>query len=505
MGMAGGFAYELDDDDGATITGCSLLVEVIEIPTSLDGHPVRSIAAGAFKHAHRTVEIFCPETLRHIGQDAFQGCALLSRLHLNEGLLDIGDHAFSLCFNLKRLDLPASLRSLGTNLTGASAGLQQGNKLDIRVPAASEHLRLGDDGILYQRLEDGFRLVDASRCQLASPELRADTREVGARAFAGNVRLETVVLPEGVRSIGERAFLCCENLVSIELPATLRAIGDLAFSQTALSSLRLPAACVELAPQALNFGPVVHGQSRVGYESPLRSVAVDRGNPVLRMCGGVLCRERADGSLEALLCPREAHDVFLPDETAEASMLAFAGTDHIGTLSLPASLSYSARSGLLPRCRCERIEVRSEGETFSLDVPAGEPGRALCREAFRDGTVNLESLYAAYDASIASLELGLEKAKLLVARLAAPVFIAPSTREAFAAEVRAALPSICVRFGECAHWAGFDQLVAAGLLDRAAVTRAVGLVSARADAATAGYLLNMQHTAFGKVKWDYEL
>lgn len=499
------YEYRLDGDGNASIVGCSIQQEIIEIPASLDGHAVTSIAAGAFRRAHRTRQVVCPGSLRVIEPKAFEGCAMLSRIDLNEGLLRIGDGAFSLCFNLKRLDVPASLRELGRGLTGSMAGHGKTDALEIRIPAENGFLRLDANGILYERCEGGLRVVDASRCRTARPELLAGTVEVGDGAFARNASLEAIALPEGVRAVGEGAFLCCQNLWSVGLPQTLVEIRDLAFSQTALASLRIPAACTELAPQALNLGPVVHGKTQLGYESPLRELAVDPANPVLCQQGPVLYRRLADGGLEALACPRDVRQVRVPDACARVDALCFAGTRHIGQLSLPASLRFSERFELLPICRCDRIEIRSGGESIGVDVPEGDTGRAFCRNAFTGGSVDARRFFGAYDAALASLDLGLEKAKLLAARLASPDFLEPEARGLFEGVLRAALPSVCIRFGECGHWDGFDQLVEAGLLDRQSVTRAVGLLAAREDAASAGYLLNMQHTAFGKVKWDYEL
>ena len=49
----------------------------------------------------------------------------------------------------------------------------------------------------------------------ARVEIPKGVTGIGRRAFAGNVRLKDVVIPEGVRSIGVFAFSLCSGLTSV--------------------------------------------------------------------------------------------------------------------------------------------------------------------------------------------------------------------------------------------------------------------------------------------------
>ena len=62
---------------------------------------------------------------------------------------------------------------------------------------------------------------------------------IGAEAFAGQSKLEEVVLGEGIRVIETKAFYRCENLKKLVLPESLEEIGDSAFLGCG-SSCRLP-------------------------------------------------------------------------------------------------------------------------------------------------------------------------------------------------------------------------------------------------------------------------
>ena len=65
---------------------------------------------------------------------------------------------------------------------------------------------------------------------------------IAEEAFAGNTRIESVEIPEGVTSIGARAFRDCTALHRVLLPSTLETVEAEAFMGcTALTEINLPA------------------------------------------------------------------------------------------------------------------------------------------------------------------------------------------------------------------------------------------------------------------------
>ena len=68
----------------------------------------------------------------------------------------------------------------------------------------------------------------------------AQVTGIDQNAFAANLTIEKVILPEGLQSIGMWAFCDCENLQEIVLPSTLVLINTGAFSNTGLISCELP-------------------------------------------------------------------------------------------------------------------------------------------------------------------------------------------------------------------------------------------------------------------------
>ena len=93
--------------DGAAVTGYAGEEEILTVPGSLDGLPVRCIRAGAFAGADCR-GVILPDTLRTVENGAFDGCAL-SQLTLFDSLRTVSDYSFSHCENLRTLRVNAAL------------------------------------------------------------------------------------------------------------------------------------------------------------------------------------------------------------------------------------------------------------------------------------------------------------------------------------------------------------------------------------------------------------
>ena len=122
------FKYELSEND-AIITSYTGSSTKITIPSTIDGHPVKKIAAHAFD-AKRTP----------VGNS-------LEEVTISEGITTIGDFAFVECTNLKSIKLPESLTSLGDQTFINCSSL-----ISINIP--SKITKFGFSGFMFQ--ETGF-------------------------------------------------------------------------------------------------------------------------------------------------------------------------------------------------------------------------------------------------------------------------------------------------------------------------------------------------------------
>ncbi|MDE5946154.1 MAG: leucine-rich repeat protein [Oscillospiraceae bacterium] len=132
--MSGLLSYE-KYSDYVEITGCDESVEKIEIPSEIEGLPVKSIGENAFSGCTNLTEIIIPESVNHIGENAFKDTELIKSqdfiiyigewlikckriiadADIKEGTRYIVDDAFSEAL-LHSLTLPESLISFDTNI-----------------------------------------------------------------------------------------------------------------------------------------------------------------------------------------------------------------------------------------------------------------------------------------------------------------------------------------------------------------------------------------------------
>lgn len=139
---------------------------------------VTEIAADTFRCMSSVLhEVILPESLRHIGESAFEGVDL-HEIKLPEGLLTMGRRAFAHAISCFNLEIPASLAVIPEEAFSNSW---------IRILTLSEGVRI-----------------------------------ISANAFAGCNRLNQVDLPASLERIEADAFCNCSWLTDVHPPIDLR-------------------------------------------------------------------------------------------------------------------------------------------------------------------------------------------------------------------------------------------------------------------------------------------
>ena len=232
-----------------------------------------------FKSSKALKEVMLPESVKKIGDYAFDYCTNLHLESLPEGLEEIGDCAFVNDGKLQLKSLPESLVKIGRSAFASS---------DITLKNLPQNVTYyGDgafsgcsnvtvdtiyDGVTYigDYAFDGCRLAQGSYTVPAGVtcirgltsvkklELAEGFETLPENYFYGMQELREVVLPEGLRTIENGVFGSCAALRKVNLPSTLETIGDDAFkSCRALQNVDFPSDLKTIGNRAFQSSGIV--------------------------------------------------------------------------------------------------------------------------------------------------------------------------------------------------------------------------------------------------------
>lgn len=258
-----------------------------------------------FCPSKRAGEVILPDTVKNIGEYAFEGCGELEKAGLPEGMEKISYGAFSGCKKISELSLPSTLKEIKSYAFSGCSAMKS-----IRIPAEVETIGQGiidysgitdvvvdennkfysyengalynkDGTVIYQcmlaengelKMKEGVKEISAGafaythmfhsviipesvtkigesafeNCSLASITIPGNVAEVGQNAFYGCEDLESVVISEGVTQVGSNMFRGCYYLKKVTLPSTLTRIGASAFAFTGLEAVELPESLTDI-------------------------------------------------------------------------------------------------------------------------------------------------------------------------------------------------------------------------------------------------------------------
>ncbi len=207
------------------------------------------IAANAFDGCSGLTGIALPETLEVIGADAFNGSSI-KEVTIPDEVTIIGNNAFS-GTPLETVNIGAGMTSrvmgdpeilANDNITFSSlfSGCRSLKAINVVSgnPAYSSR-----NGVLFN--SDGTELILYPVAKEGTEYTVPDgVKAIGMHAFGSNeyyyggscVKLESIVLPEGLERIELAAFFGCAELEQLELPDSLNHLGWGALLNTAIDS-----------------------------------------------------------------------------------------------------------------------------------------------------------------------------------------------------------------------------------------------------------------------------
>ncbi len=193
--------------------------EKLIVPEQIDGVPVVSIGNNFVISVGGLKEVVLPDTVKHIGDSAFNSCADLQTVNIPSSLVDLGEFVFTNCKNLKELT--------GGNdiFVWENGGLVKNGRTLLYVPNADSYV------------------------------IKDTVTEIAPYAFYYNSNIKTVTVPPSVTAIGEGAFGNCTALQSVDIKGdSLRVLDSFAFTYaSSLGAVYVPDSVTEIG-ENLSYG-----------------------------------------------------------------------------------------------------------------------------------------------------------------------------------------------------------------------------------------------------------
>lgn len=203
--------YEETAEGGVRILAFRWTVEeTVEIPDTIEGKPVTEIGARAFRYCYADA-VTLPDTVKVIGDSAFEGCAYLQAFEIPKDCVSIGTLAFADCDLLETVEIPDTVQEIGHMAFDGTPFYR--NQTD-------DFVILGD-GVLYA--------YNGSDSELVIPDT---VKTIGAFACADHQAMKSVTIPESVHAVKDCAFENCTALAEITAPDYIAELAPDAFANT---------------------------------------------------------------------------------------------------------------------------------------------------------------------------------------------------------------------------------------------------------------------------------
>ena len=237
--------------DGVETIGASAFAGCVSLTEVVVGAGVTAIDSTAFANSDNITSVTAPMCVVSVVSKAKLQSATIN------GGAEIPKGAFKNCATLTTVEISASVESIAID-----AFAYCHNLANIKVASENEKYESVHDGCLVAVNEDKNVLIvgckDIGLCD--------GINAIEKYAFAGDLNLDKITIPESVTAIADGAFEGCENLTSVKILGAVKAIGESIFE-----------GCSKLASVELAAGVEIIGENAFAECSALKSVVLPEG------------------------------------------------------------------------------------------------------------------------------------------------------------------------------------------------------------------------------------
>jgi len=248
--------YKIEDGEASVVSADRAVCEA-DIPETIKGCKVTSIAPGAFAGCDQLWTVTVPASVTEVGEAAFSDCPALVFVTLPEGLERVGDYAFRNCTMISHFELPEGMVEI-------SEGMFENCTKMWKIAFPSSLRKIGDAAFYNCKalkefsLPEGLQEIGESAFEgcsdMRNVTIPAGVEDIPELAFKNCSELNIVTLNEGLKTIGMGAFGNCKSMRSIKLPNSVEFIDSLAFAYCEeMTTLKIPGSV-----ESLGYGAFFH-------------------------------------------------------------------------------------------------------------------------------------------------------------------------------------------------------------------------------------------------------
>jgi hypothetical protein len=245
----------------------------INIPPRIQNLPVTVIGPNAFASQSTIWNVTIPNGVTHIGNGAFNICPRLQSVTIPSTVTMIDAAAFANCPSLNSVTFLGTISpqysihisSFPDDLVGkfyatdkdkgTPGTYKKSGSTWTLTPAVVAGLNESD----YKVTKTGNAITitgytgSATVVTIPATIQNTPVTIIGDQAFAGNQKITSVTIPNGVTKIGKMAFFSCVSLASVTIPNSVTSIEDSAFENCQkLTSVTIPASVKRLGDGAFS-------------------------------------------------------------------------------------------------------------------------------------------------------------------------------------------------------------------------------------------------------------
>ena len=296
---------------------------------------------------------------------AFYKLDKLTLITIPDSVKEIGEYAFDYCDGLTSIEIPDSVISCQATIAG-------NNVKKISIGAGLVNLKIADRYSSFKSLEEiivsenntafsseGNCLIEKSKNAVLlgckNSVIPNGIRSIKIGAFANITDLQSIELPNTLVNISGWAFSGCSNLTSISLPNSLTSLGGGCFASTALKSIVIPKNVTSIGSGD------VYEWNPFSYCSTLESIKVETGNKNFIVKNNCLIEK----SSKTLISAINSSTIPTDGSVEKIEGFAFSGLN-ISSIVIPSNIKY-VENGIF--CHCEQlttIEIHANVQSGSL-------------------------------------------------------------------------------------------------------------------------------------------